>query len=81
MRMIFAPLAFLGALAVSSSSAAVTSFGPPASMPAAWPALIVADAGKPRAAQIDGVDDQLSHEERTVIAFLSLKADAERNNR
>jgi hypothetical protein len=37
--------------------------------------------GRAHAARVDGVDDQLSDQERMVIAFLSLKADAERGAR
>ena len=81
MRMLLAQFAFLGVLAASSSGASVVPFDQSASTPVARPIPAVAYAARPRAIRIADVNDQLSHQERAVIAFLSLKAEAERNNR
>jgi len=76
MRRILVQFVVVGALAMSSSGAAIDHS---ARTDTAKPVAIASDAGKPHVMRIADVDDQLSHEEHAVIAFLSLKAEAERN--
>jgi hypothetical protein len=79
MKMLLVGFAFASALVTSSSSASIMRFDRPANIQAARP--LAAEDRKAHATRIDGVDDQLSDQERMVIAFLSLKADAERGTR
>ena len=70
---------FLGALVISSSSAAVTQFDQPASTKPAQ--TLAAVAVKAHATRIVDADYQLSDQERFLLAFSRLRANAEQGSR
>ena len=79
MKMFLMRLAFAGAFVIVGSNASAAQFDRPARTDAAKPAVAI--AGKSRAPQIVDVDYQLSDQERTLLAFLRLKANAEQSAR
>ena len=78
MKMILVRFAFAGALVIVGSNASAAELDHPAKLEAAKP--IVAVAVK-HTTQIVDAEYQLSEQERTVLAFLRLKANAERDAR
>jgi hypothetical protein len=79
MNMLLVRLAFAGALVIVGSGASAARFDLPARPEAAKPSVAI--AGKSRVIQVVDVDYQLSDQERTLLAFVRLKAEAERNSR
>jgi hypothetical protein len=79
MKMLLVGSALVGVLVTSGSGAAFTRFDHASSTEAVRPSMTVAH--KPRTTQIVDVDYQLSDQERTLLAFMRLKTDAERNGR
>jgi len=79
MKMLLMRLAFAGAFVIVGSNASAAQFDRPAKMEVAKPAVAIAD--KSRATQIVDMDYQLSDQERTLLAFLRLKANAEQSAR
>ncbi len=79
MKMILVRFAFAGALVIVGSNASAAQLDRPAKVETAKP--LVAIAVKSQTTQIVDADYQLSEQERTVLAFLRLKANAERDPR
>ena len=81
MKMFLVGFAFIGTLVTGSSGAPVTGQDHSASTETAPPIANVSYSEKPRATRIVDTEYQLTDQERVVIAFLRLKADAERDAR
>jgi len=79
MKMLLMRLAFAGAFVVVGSNASAAQFDRPARTDTAKPAVAVAE--KSHAIRIVDVDYQLSEQERSLLAFLRLKANAEQSAR
>ena len=81
MKMFLVGFAFVGTLVTGSSGGPVTRNDTAADMETARPFVSVPYAEKTRATQVVDAEYQLTDQERVVIAFLRLKADAERDAR
>jgi hypothetical protein len=79
MKMLLLQFAVVGALMTSSAHTSATGFDHPESVKATQP--FVAVAGKTRKMRIVDGDYRFSDQELTLIAFVRLKADAERGTR
>jgi len=79
MKMFLVRLAFAGALVIAGSDASVARFGHSPTTQTVRPSIAI--AARPRTIQIVDVDSQLSEQERSLLAFVRLKADAERRAR
>lgn len=77
MKMTLVPFAFVCALLISSSGAAVTELDRSADVKPAKPVVAVAD----RTQRVVDVDYQLSDQERFLIAYSRLKANTEQGAR
>jgi hypothetical protein len=79
MKMFLVRLAFAGAFVIAGSDASVARFSHPPSTQTVRPSAGV--AARPRTIQVVDVDCRLSDQERSLLAFVRLKADAERRAR
>ena len=79
MKTLLVRLAFAGAFVIGSSAASAIPLDHPAGKQLAQRAVAIAD--KSFTTRIVEADYQLSDQERTLLAFLRLKANAERDAR